>query len=227
MIRITSIGFEGPNRVGKGTQISLLAERLYQLGIPYIVVRGDGSRPNKGKHPGDPWSPWWAGMNFLLRRKGGNPNHWRRASIKLVQELIKARDNKLPRLVWESKSDVGVLLVDRSIISRTVFEMEFSSRNDKNLELYPSHNIDICKIAPDVIFNIMAPKDVLLARISKEDPKSEFRRDLIERKHVWFQLAPAYLPTSVQTRIVEINGDRTPQAIQEVIWRYVKRLVRC
>ena len=100
-------------------------------------------------------------------------------------------------------------------------------KGDNSLELYPSHDIDICRITPDVLFNITASKDVLLARINGEDPKAEFRRDLIEKKHTWFQLAPTYLPTSVQNRIVEIDGEKTPQAIQEIVWKHVKRLVGC
>lgn len=54
--RIISLGFEGSHRSGKGTQIEIIAERLKEIDLPFLVVRGDGSRPNKGNDPGDPYS---------------------------------------------------------------------------------------------------------------------------------------------------------------------------
>ena len=52
---IISIGFEGPNRVGKGTQISFLAQYLSFHEVPFLIIRGDGSRPMSGL-AGDPFS---------------------------------------------------------------------------------------------------------------------------------------------------------------------------
>lgn len=46
--KIFSLGFEGAHRSGKGTQIELLSRSLEDKRIPFLIVRGDGSRPNKG-----------------------------------------------------------------------------------------------------------------------------------------------------------------------------------
>src|SRR5512136_2934154 len=65
-VEIITVGFEGPNRAGKGTQSTLLRDWLAERAIPSLIVRGDGSRTGSRERPEDPPSPWWQAANRRL-----------------------------------------------------------------------------------------------------------------------------------------------------------------
>jgi thymidylate kinase len=119
--RIISIGFEGPNRVGKGTQIELLSSQLDKMEIPYLVVRGDGSRTNEGNQAGDPVSEWWSKTLPLLKKPENKDTElWNESSTRLARELIVFRDRILPNIAQLNNKPLAVLLVDRTLLSRTM-----------------------------------------------------------------------------------------------------------
>lgn len=89
---IISVGFEGPHRSGKGTQIELLSRTLEEKGIPFLVIRGDGSRPNEGIHLGDPVSEWWSFALPELKKENPNLEDWNKSSYHLARELLVFRD---------------------------------------------------------------------------------------------------------------------------------------
>src|SRR5512136_3014603 len=119
-VEIISIGFEGPNRVGKGTQCALLRDWLAERAIPSLIVRGDGSRTGSGERSEDPPSPWWQAVNRRLHGLPVNYEEWNLAAYRLARELVVWRDRVLPRLVKAQGQHMGVLLVDRSLLSRTM-----------------------------------------------------------------------------------------------------------
>ena len=109
---VISIGFEGSNRSGKGTQIELFSSHLEKMDIPYLVVRGDGSRPNQGKHIGDPISEWWSKILPLLKSpENKDSDLWNYSSARLARELVVFRDRVLPNIAEHNNKPVAVLLV--------------------------------------------------------------------------------------------------------------------
>jgi len=75
-VEIISIGFDGPNRVGKGTQCVLMQRCLAAHNIPALIIRGDGSRTGTGDGPGNPESAWWRAVNQWLHHPETSGKYW-------------------------------------------------------------------------------------------------------------------------------------------------------
>jgi hypothetical protein len=210
-VEIISVGFEGPNRVGKGTQSALLRDWLAEHAIPSLIVRGDGSRAGSGERPEDPPSPWWQAGNRRLHGLPVNYEEWNRAAYRLARELVVWRDRVLPRLVRAQGRRLGVLLVDRSLLSRTMI-LRAMGATDVAGALYAERyrtkgrRISPDLVCPDLIVNLTAPRWVLASRLDPGDPKVEFRRRLIEETCEWFGDAVAYIPRHLRSRVVEVNA---------------------
>ncbi len=214
--KIISIGFDGPNRSGKGTQIALLSEWFDAKKIPYIVVRGDGSRPNEGKSFGDPQSDWWTKIIPSLRDpKNKDSDLWNQSSEKLAHELIVFRDKTLPEMAQKNHKSIAVLLVDRTLLSRTIVPRS-QNRDSTCLELYSSESgISPEDVCPDIIFHIQVPQETLLSRLDKDDPKYDFRKNLILEKYDLYKDAHIYLPEKLSRRIVCVDGSSAPDIIHK------------
>lgn len=219
---IVTIGFEGPNRVGKGTQINLLAHYLTNQEIPFLVIRGDGSRSASGL-PGDPFSFWWSEMNKKLRTTA-RLSDWDLAACRLAREMIVWRDRVLLRMMRRPGKEFGCLLIDRSIISRSHVTREAGSLNPD--DLYPQRFFARIKITyetvcPDIIFSLSASKDVLRARLDPDDPKYDFRKLLIETKSDWYEDV-AMFPEHIQQRIIRVDSTKA----QDLVARKILCLLR-
>ncbi len=223
-VTIKTIGFEGAHRVGKGVQMDLLAEELNSAGIPTLIVRGDGSRTGRGSTPGDPYSEWWMDVNGYLRNSDTDKSLWNHTSYRLARELLVYRDRVLPKIVREMDQRYGVLLVDRSILSRTMIPRELNP-DARSIELYPEaargyfghqkgrklNEYDVC---PDIIIELVAPKEALLERIEPGDPKAEFRRRLIEDRYDWYLNAIQYIPEDLQARVYRVDSSLAIDEVQ-------------
>ncbi len=224
--RILTLGFEGPNRVGKGTQCALLQAWLTNLGIPSLLVRGDGSRTGRGATPGDPSSRWWQQMDGWLHSAQATYHDWNMAAVRLARELLVWRDRVLPRCVAAQGAPFGVLLVDRTLLSRAML-VRAMQPGDPSPDLYPEEAqsrwrwITPETVCPDLIFALNAPREVLLSRLSPLDPKYAFRRRLIEETSKGFRDAVQFLPKGLQDRIVDVDATRPVEevegAIQEIL----------
>jgi len=219
-----SVGFEGPNRVGKSTQIELFKKKLDELDVPYLVVRGDGSRPNEGRHSGDPISEWWESMLLKLRSEAVGSEDWDKSAYRLARELIVFRDRVLPRIA--GGAPFAFLLIDRSILSRTMVPRESGSENIEK-RLYPEEarekgrRITTQKICPDLIINLRADLDTLLSRLDEKDPKYKFRRGLIMQKHTWYEDAVDFIPEELRDRVVQVDSTETIEDVHSEICRVV------
>ena len=209
--RIITVGFDGPNRVGKGTQCELLQAWLTQRDIPSLIVRGDGSRTGLGTSRGDPVSVWWQTVNLWLRTSAATTDDWNHTSYRLARELIVWRDRVLPCIVRQQGKQLGVLIVDRSLPSRTMVLRAAGVSNIAD-RLYtlnqPSRGrqIDPRLVCPDVIFVFTAPYEVLINRLDQADLKYAFRKQLINDTHSWFADVEHYLPAPLQDRVVHMDG---------------------
>ena len=204
MEKIPIVAFEGINRAGKGTQIELLKNELAEMGMSSIELRGDGTRDGLGSHEGDPVSSWWQ-QNSEKLRESGNAEEWHRAAYQLSLDLVSWKKS-----AEELKKDL--IILDRSLLSRATFVIDRDSPTVDILEisdLYPVQTKEKLKledILPDVIIELVAPKDVLLDRLDPDDPKSKFREKVINSNYENFYDAKNRLPKIAQERIITIDS---------------------
>lgn len=206
---VSVIGFEGPNRVGKGTQIERLSHYLDERNMPFIVLRGSGSRPASGAHIGDPLSSWWFRINQSLKTTA-NLDIWQLSANRLAREFILWRDHYFPQILKRKNARHGFILVDRTILSQFMLLRETGIMNwDK---LYSEKARSLGRkvtgemVCPDIIINLVAQKEVLLSRLDSSDPKHDFRKLLIETKSNWFLDTPPMLPRHIQRKIHTISA---------------------
>lgn len=214
---ITTIGLEGPNRVGKSTQSELLKSHFESLGIPVVVVRGDGSRSGLGKTQGDPESKTWQEIDASLRIPGGDLEEWNKSSYRIARELLVWRDRILPNIAKEAGVSDAVLLIDRTLLARTLVPREMGTPNRLyDDEMRPENPISGLKkgsvvtaesVVPDIIIQFVAPKELLLARLGDDnDEKNLLRKRLLEERYSWYLDAHNYIPAELTNRIVRINA---------------------
>lgn len=212
---IFRIGFEGVNRVGKGTQIGRLLTLINEKYGRAISIRGSGSRQASGIE-GDPSSDWWKNINRKIR-ECGTFEDWDLASCRLIREQQVWERRVLPRLVYQTKSPHGFLLIDRTILSHIVLHLEAGKSNLETLyvadQLLCRRRITYREACPDLIIHLTAPREVLLNRLDPGDPKYHFRRRLIERPYDWYEEAISRLPPDLQSSIVSIESIETPERV--------------
>lgn len=201
-----TIAFEGINRVGKGTQIEKLKLLAKKKNINAVEIRGDGTRNGLGLHKGDPLSEWWQEYSKYLRTSGTTDN-WNYAAYILANDIKIWREDRI-------NTDKQLILFDRSLISRATFILDRNPPNTNTLtmeNLYPfnsSNRINLEDILPDIIFELVAPKETILSRLDSQDPKFSFRSKIIEEQYDRFYSAKNYLPNIVQERIISIDSSR-------------------
>jgi thymidylate kinase len=216
--KIITIGFDGPNRVGKGTQCIRLQKWLAGHEIPSLIIRGAGSRRGKGEQPGDPQSLWWQEVNLWLHTSQASCHDWNMTAYKLARELLVWRDRVLPNWVKSSGQEFGVLIVDRSLLSRIMIPRAMGLADIAH-NLYPEQarlkgrRISPELVCPDLIFNLTAPWWILNARLDSSDPKYEFRKKVIAETYHWFKDAVTYLSKPLQARVVEIDSSRDIEVV--------------
>lgn len=228
--RIFSIAFEGMHRVGKETQMELLQKKIQAAGIPCISIKGEGYRYGAGEQPKDPQSDFWEKISEQLN-KGADPAVWDEASYRLARELIVWRDRILSRQIDKTLAPFGVLLVDRSLISRAIAKSVDSPPPPKKIfsseELFPQdvqHRKEITPemVLPDAIVELVAPKEVLLARLDATDPEYEFRKSNIESKFDIYTDAKHHLSPEIQSRIVTVDSSASVDEVYNKIAEELK-----
>jgi thymidylate kinase len=200
------IAFEGISRAGKGTQIDQLKSTLCEVGLNFVELRGDGTREGLGNHDGDPFSPWWQEYSKKLRDEG-TTDEWNYAAYVLAREI-----NGWRQSAYELNKQV--VLLDRSILSRASFVIDRVTPLadilllDDLYPIQPGPKLAIEDILPDIIFELVAPKHVVLSRLDPNDPKLAFRTKLIEQNYETFYGLKERLPDFVQERIVTVDSSQ-------------------
>lgn len=223
-MKIISVGFEGPNRCGKGVQIDLLSKYLSEQSIAHIIVRGDGSRPALGdsEHYKDFKSLWWDEMNEVLHSSDASFKDWDIAAKRLIQEISIFRHFTLPSLIKKSPFDFGYILLDRTILSRVMVCVDRKQKDFSVEALYPGLPMESLTrgeddLIPDLIFLFTAPVEVLVSRLHEEDPKYYFRRRLIEKKGDWYEKFLHLCPQKVIDRVTKLDATLSPEDIHKNI----------
>jgi len=202
--KLPTIAFEGINRVGKGTQIEKLKCLITEVGLSSVEIRGDGTRDGLGLHDGDPFSFWWQQYSKQIRESGTTLD-WNFAAYILAKDIKTWRE--------EGRNfNKNIVLLDRSLISRATFIIDREKPAIKHLtvdNLYPyqpESRIELEDILPDIIFELIAPKEIVLSRIDNQDPKKSFRVKLIEEQYDTFYSAKSRLPEIVQEKIITLDS---------------------
>ncbi|MDD3046518.1 MAG: deoxynucleoside kinase [Candidatus Pacebacteria bacterium] len=227
-MEIVSIAFDGSNRSGKGLQIEMLSSYLEKKNIPYLVVRGDGSR-EKNNVLEKTLPIWWEKMNLQLH-SNNNLDEWNIAACKLAEELVHSKKNILPKIIQENNADAGVLLIDRSILSRAVLVSE-QIQNFTIDDLYPKYffekgkNLTVWDVLPDIIFFLRAPKEVLLSRLNEDDPKYHFRKKIIEEKSDYYNQVIDLFPAIIKSRISIVDATRDPSQMHGEVCKIIEKTI--
>lgn len=200
------VSFDGLNRAGKGTQITLLREHLGSGDHLVEVLRGDGSRPGKNTfNVYDPYSKFW--------------QQWQQKPNKSLEEWtyaaeVLAHENYLRCVELASEASEagqqGVVLLDRSHLSR------WYMKRKENITAPFESCFPEPVVTPDIYFILDVPKDVLLKRNSDDDPaKAEFRRkNVLAGYDLWVSTLnsiPRHIP------IHRLDGSQTKQDIHEEV----------
>lgn len=153
-------------------------------------------------------------------------------SYRLARELVVWRDRALPCIVRSRGQTGGVLLVDRTLLSRTMIPRAMQNPDVANY-LYPEQarlrgrHITPALVCPDLILNLIAPLEVLIARLDPGDVKYSFRQRLIRETSHWFKDAARYLPEPLQSRVVEVDASREVDVVFETVLSVVQSRFEC
>jgi thymidylate kinase len=226
-VQISTVAFEGPHRVGKGLNITKLSTYLTHKGTPHVVLRGDGTRPGLGESIGDPPSEYWVKTGQLLRNPDTPKEMWNYASYVLSKELLIWKNVYLPRLIIESSTNKGLIILDRSILSRTMIPRELIEPSEWEREVplslykkpanWKGKPISIDAVAPDTVISLVAPLNTLIGRLEKDNSKFEFRKRLLTSRYDWYLNAADYIPQHLKPRVKEFNTDLPPDEVFEKI----------
>lgn len=228
--KIFSIALEGLHRSGKGTQIELLKNKLKEVGIPCVSIKGEGYRQGSGVSKEDPESDFWKKISEQLK-SGADWDLWDEASYRLARELIVWRERILSKEITKSLAPFGVLLIDRSLISKANLKnLQLKPPPEKifsNEELYPPESqhhkkITVDMILPDLIIELFAPKEILLTRLDASDQDYDFRKNNIENKYKQYIEAKEHLPEEIKNRIVNIDSSGEPDEVYKKILEEIK-----
>lgn len=227
---ILTVAFEGPHRTGKGEQIGQLSEALSEAGIPYLVVKGDGTRPTADDYPIQLDEDWWQEMRGILFKPDSEISDWNKAAYRLARELIVARERILPQLANEMGSNQAVLILDRSVISRGVVDREHLLRGDEEIlrdEMRPEgpsgvkkgRKVELTDVMPDLVINLVAAPEELLERLDPEDPKYAMRKQHIEQSSQLYapERLAEVLPPELMERVVTIDANQDIDLIHQQV----------
>ncbi|MBP6037939.1 MAG: hypothetical protein KA604_01215 [Candidatus Saccharimonas sp.] len=204
------IALDGNHRTGKGTQLDILSDSLRRYGYSPLVLRGDGTRPGAGCSDSDPYSTWWQEFAAFESLHENQYDAWRKAACLLIAEAAMRAAAMPPN---------GILLFDRSSVSRAQMTLKEGLPLETNAmythgigEKYLS-SIDQATVLPDITIALDADADVLLSRLSADDPKYSFRRTNIVNSNQFFRTAISAYDAYGSGLIYTFDASRDPSEI--------------
>jgi thymidylate kinase len=226
-MKIYHIGFDGLNHSGKGTAINYFSRYLVTRSIPHKICRGDGVRFGLGDAPYDFESSWWQeNVGWLLMKDVPESELISKLNIQ-YQRLCREAIYHEKLLIKENMSDDGIILFDRSYVSRLFTMRQFFPEIslEAALQCYnPKTGKSIEPIIPERTYILYAPKDVLFERVeissASEPKKAVIRKILNERFGLFEQIVNELCE---REDIILINSDRQKEIVfKEIIDQHEK-----
>lgn len=211
---LAQIAFDGCCRVGKGEQLKELHGYLTSRGVPSMVLKGDGTRLGAGEAWHDLGSRAWTYVHDYFGGMHPPLEEWDKASYDLAREN-KAWVTALQRIAVVSRSRFAAAIYDRSIISRATLALERENLPEGQRltaeQMYPARiqteePVNYYATMPDILFNLVAPQEVLMERIQPDDYDRAFRVRAVNDYFGYFRRAKDSLPEGTTTKIVELDG---------------------
>jgi thymidylate kinase len=220
--KVFVIAFDGVNRCGKGMQCELLAHKLELRGIPCVVIRGHGTRSASGSSLGDPKSKFWSDMAAREMHSSFVEEDWHLCARRLARELICWKKRWLPRIMRIEKKPFGVLIVDRSLISRAMFCkamcLEVTSGDFYNVT---ATNIHCKDLLPDALFLFDVEENELLKRAEADvdEKKANFRKKLISTTRRIYLDVLSQVPQYIRQRVslLKNDGSKSAEDIHQIV----------
>lgn len=212
---IISIGFEGQHRSGKETQIETLKEKLGEKGIPVIVVKGDGRKPEKDDYPIKLDQEKWDELTQKMSLPESEGIDWDKAAYRLAREYIVARDRLLPKVVREQGAPAGVIILDRSVLSRGAVAEGKREDMYKEGATTKGRQIRVEDVVPNLIINIQVPVAELKSRIATNDPRADEKLRHIEQSEKKYnrEFYSQFLTEEEMSRVVDVSGVGTAEEV--------------
>lgn len=162
--KILILGFEAMHRAGKGTQIDLLKDYLEnQRGIPTFVFKCHGKMKGnfedelytKTNYKSFSWNIFKLAAKF-----NSNPrskiNAWQKAAKYLENNVNYFIQKQLPKILKEKNSNLAVILLDRTLITK--FQLELQENENYSFKKILQKAI----VKPDYYFFLDLPQNILL-----------------------------------------------------------------
>lgn len=226
---IGKIALDGCCRTGKGVLINSLYGYFTSRGVPTMVLKGDGTRLGAGEAWHDLGSRYWTYRHDYHGGLQTPRTEWD------IDAYTLARENRvwlraLGDIAMISRSRFAVALFDRSIISRATLAMQREGVREGRLtedQMWPLHiqipgqEITYAETQPDILFNVVAPQDILEDRIPEGDYDRLFRNRAIYEYYDDFMRAKDMLPIDTKTVIIDIDGEVPIPENTEVILKHL------
>ena len=206
------ITFEGTEGCGKSTQVSLLAERLREMGRRVRTLREPGGTP--------------IGEEIRHTLKHSLQNHAMTAETELL--LMNASRAQIVREVIRPALASGeIILCDRFYDSTTAYQ-----GYGRQLDLRMVQNIiDVAvgNTRPDLTLLLQVPPEISAERLLARQSTMPFVRDRIEEadRNFFERVAKGYetLAAAEPNRIRKIDASGSIEEINAAIWRLVEPLL--
>lgn len=226
------IGFDGLHRSGKGTQISLLQSKLDKINAPSLVARGDGTRRGTGSSAFDYPSTWWKERWDYFQDKSNGSFFLDNANLKFQRLNREAKFyfyKCLEKEMKRRKSDLGVMIMDRTLPSRYLTLLSFCqgiSFEDSIKSYNPKNGLFVPPMTPDLVFIMHAPKEILLKRLEEttKSPKDyHCKINIISKYYDSFESVAKSL--SGREGYSVLDSTRDPEELSDEIWGKVSQLI--
>jgi len=150
-----------------------------------------------------------------LRNPAEQFDLWFQAACRLATEFLTWKYQIMPGRLAAAGSADGVIILDRSLVSRMNLAIKAGHATDLD-GLY--HQAGVWKeLLPDILFYLAAPQTVLLERLKPNDPKFEFRRELLIQGFGTFERAASNLPGEVSERLVRLDAARSLGEVHDAV----------
>ncbi len=201
----TFITFEGPEAVGKSTQIKLIKKFLIKQKIPYLITREPGGTKFSEK------------LRYLILSKKHNIN-----SSEEILLLMAARLNHINHVIIPALKKGKLVISDRFADSTFVYQgyvNNFGLKKAINL-----HKIFLNNFLPKKTFLFYLSTNDIISRLKKRKKTNKF--DVINKKFHQKVIRGYQLLSKGNNRFVKIDADSHYEIIQKILQKKIINIIK-